>query len=187
MSWTPEVHIGELRPWPDSVKVVRGNGGEAMRYDMAERSSDGVERSNDGADVTCVPDDYTAKLMAEVARLEAKSDGLLKELEAEHALAEMLGLWLDDAKAENAKLRRERDTYRDLVDNMVHPDIPDQLAAENAKLRELVRDMWRFTGAACKKYPRLFDPSAPGGQMVRLNPIDAFEQRMADLGIEVDE
>ena len=57
---------------------------------------------------------------------------------------------------------------------------------EDAKLRELVRDMWRFTGAACKKYPRLFDPVEPGGQTVRLNPIDAFEQRMRELGIEVD-
>lgn len=57
---------------------------------------------------------------------------------------------------------------------------------ENAKLRELVRDMWQFTGAACKKYPRLFDPSAQGGQMVNLNMIDAFEQRMRELGIEAD-
>lgn len=55
---------------------------------------------------------------------------------------------------------------------------------ENAKLRELVRDMWQFTGAACKKYPRLFDPSAQGGQMVNLNMIDAFEQRMCELGVE---
>ena len=60
------------------------------------------------------------------------------------------------------------------------------LQAENAKLRELVRDMWRFTGAACKKYPRLFDPAAQGGQTVQLNAIDAFEQRMRELGIEVD-
>ena len=57
---------------------------------------------------------------------------------------------------------------------------------ENAKLRELVADMWRFTGNACKKYPRLFDPSAQGGQTVQLNVIDAFEQRMRELGIEVD-
>ena len=62
-----------------------------------------------------------------------------------------------------------------------------QLEEENAKLRELVRDMWQFTGAACKKYPGLFDPAAQGGQMVHLNAIDAFEQRMRDLGIEVDE
>ncbi len=48
MSWTPEVHIGELRPWPDSVLVVRGNSGETMLYDRSERSNDGVERSSDG-------------------------------------------------------------------------------------------------------------------------------------------
>lgn len=61
-----------------------------------------------------------------------------------------------------------------------------QLEAENAELRELVRDMWRFTGTACKKYPRLFDPSAQGGQTVQLNQIDSFEQRMRELGIEVN-
>lgn len=60
-----------------------------------------------------------------------------------------------------------------------------ELERENEKLRELVRDMWRFTGAACKKYPRLFDPAAQGGQMVQLNAIDDFEQRMRELGIEV--
>ena len=69
--------------------------------------SDATATRHGDADVaTCAPDDYTAKLMAEVSRLQAKSNGLLKELEAEHALAEMLGLWLDDAKAENAKLRK---------------------------------------------------------------------------------
>lgn len=62
--------------------------------------------------------------------------------------------------------------------------ITSELKAENAKLRELVADMWRFTGTACKKYPRLFDPSAQGGQMVQLNMIDSFEQRMSELGIE---
>ena len=62
----------------------------------------------------------------------------------------------------------------------------ESLEAENDKLRELVRDMWRFTGTACKKYPRLFDPAAQGGQTVQLNMIDAFEQRMRELGVEVD-
>ena len=32
MSWTPDLHIGELRPWPDAVRVVRGNTGETMLY-----------------------------------------------------------------------------------------------------------------------------------------------------------
>ena len=61
-----------------------------------------------------------------------------------------------------------------------------ELVVENAELRELCADMWRFTGAACKKYPRLFDPAAQGAQMVQLNMLDAFEQRMYNLGIEVE-
>ena len=59
------------------------------------------------------------------------------------------------------------------------------LKDENAKLRELVRDMWQFTGTACKKYPRLFDQSAQGGQMVMPNMLDSFEQRMRELGVGV--
>ena len=62
-----------------------------------------------------------------------------------------------------------------------------KLMAQNAKLRELCTDMWRFTGTACKKYPRLFDPTAQGGQMVQLNMLDAFEQRMRELGVETDD
>ena len=62
-----------------------------------------------------------------------------------------------------------------------------QIMGENANLRELARDMWRFTGTACKKYPRLCDPAAQGGQAVQLNMIDAFEQRMRELGVEVEQ
>ena len=83
----------------------------------------------------------------------------------------------------------------------------ESLAAKNAELREqvadacmqlgcawvrctelceLVRDLWRFTKIACEKYPKLFDPAAQGGQMVQLNAIDAFEQRLSELGIEVE-
>lgn len=61
----------------------------------------------------------------------------------------------------------------------------ERLEAANAKLRELCTDMWRFTGAACKKYPRLFDPVAQGPQTVQLNALDSFEQRMRELGVEV--
>ena len=67
-------------------------------------------------------------------------------LTPEQAIAATLGAveyrkptTLSQLEAENAKLREERDMYRDLVGCMVHPDIPDQLAAENGKLRELVR------------------------------------------------
>ena len=98
---------------------------------------------------------------------------------------------LQRTNAENAKLREERDHWH--VEQVhAYGNWEDayrraaELEAENAKLRELVRDMWRFTGTACKKYPRLFDPAAQGGQMVQLNMIDAFEQRMRELGIEVE-
>lgn len=93
-------------------------------------------------DVTCVPDDYTARLMAEVARLQGENAKLLKELEAEHALAETLGHYHEDAKA------------------------------ENAKLRELVRDMWNWLA-----------PTAVGGAA----PLKGLHDFMRDLGIEVDE
>lgn len=32
MSWSIEQHIGELRPYPDSVRVVRGRAEESRRY-----------------------------------------------------------------------------------------------------------------------------------------------------------
>lgn len=82
---------------------------------------------------------------------------------------------------------------RELVRRDIHDERLDYVAlkesglqAENAKLRELVRDMWRFTGTACKKYPKLFDPGVPGGQMVYPNMLDSFEQRMRELGVEVE-
>lgn len=60
-----------------------------------------------------------------------------------------------------------------------------RLQIESGKLRELMRDMWQFTGTACKKYPRLFDQSAQGGQMVMPNMLGSFEQRMRELGVDV--
>lgn len=107
-----------------------------------------------------------------------------------------------DLKAEVLTLRMEnkelweqverlRNQLHDQQDTAQHNFVRNareykRVCDENDRLRELVRDMWRFTGAACKKHPRLFDPSAQGGQMVQLNAIDAFEQRMRELGAEVD-
>ena len=101
---------------------------------------------------------------------------------------QFIGVTYEELLAENAALQEECDGWKKLcVDQEVmHVMHEDALDNENAKLRELVRDIWRFTGTACKKYPRLFDPAAQGGQMVQLNMIDAFEQRMRDLGVEVD-
>lgn len=126
----------------------------------------------------CYVNENLDELLAENAELQ---ETLQRRTEQLNGMVEM---WVERG-VENAKLREERDMYRDLVGYMVHPDIPDQLAAENAKLRELCADMWRFTGTACKKYPRLFDPAAQGGQMVQLNAIDSFEQRMRELGVDV--
>ena len=79
---------------------------------------------------------------------------------------------------ENAQLRTQ---LADVTESM------GRVEERCAGLRELVMDMWWFTKAACKKYPRLFDPAAQGGQMVRPNMIDSFEQRMRELGIEVEQ
>ena len=58
---------------------------------------------------------------------------------------------------------------------------------ENAKLREFAADLWRFTKTACGRYPRLFDPLAPGGQTVNLNPLESFEQRFHEvMGVRQD-
>lgn len=96
---------------------------------------------------------------------------------------------LGEIVVERGKPPREKDMPAMYMRKLV-PELCEQNAAlfrENAKLRELVLDMWRFTGEACKKYPRLFDAPAQGPQMVQLNAIEAFEQRMRELGIEVDE
>lgn len=39
MSWSPNLCIGEFRPWPDSVHVVRGKTDETRRYIPEKYSS----------------------------------------------------------------------------------------------------------------------------------------------------
>lgn len=46
MSWSPDLFIGELRPWPYSVHVVRGKTEEFKRYvpeDFSAISRENVE------------------------------------------------------------------------------------------------------------------------------------------------
>ena len=116
-------------------------------------------------------------------------------------IVELEGLYTK-AKAENVELLEERDMYRDLVDCMVHPDVPDQLYAENvelrdenarlrsclsddaenarmimgenAKLRELVRVMWRELAVACAE------------QVTSHETLRKVSDRMCELGIEVE-
>ena len=56
---------------------------------------------------------------------------------------------IQDLKEKNEKLRKERDMYRDLVGMMDHPDLNVQLSADNAKLRELCRDMYEDIVCGC--------------------------------------
>jgi len=76
----------------------------------------------------------------------------------------------------NAKLREERDMYRDLVGCMVHPDIPDQLQAENAKLRELVHELW----VSCPVHDADCDDCKHKGGRTGCELYD----RMRELGVE---
>lgn len=50
MSWVPEIHIGDMRPWPEAVQVVRGETNETRRYVPCRtaRTADRRIRSHDG-------------------------------------------------------------------------------------------------------------------------------------------
>ena len=99
---------------------------------------------------------------------------------------------IEELESENAKLREDmedlegydqmiRDRLRQVTELKVKSD------SENSKLREFATDLWRFTKTACERYPRLFDPLAPGGQMVQLNAIESFEQRFHEVvGVGLD-
>ena len=159
----------------EAIAATLGNDGP-------ERSKNGVERSSDGVDTTCVPDDYTAKLMAEVERLQGENARLLKELEAEHALAEQLGHYHEDAKAENAKLREQLDTAeRNRKRNFREYA---RLCHENDELRELGSVM-----AYCMQYERECDGCRLNGADGKITaPVgcDGLHERLHELGIEVD-
>lgn len=153
MSWAPELVIGELRPWPESVKVVRGNSGEAMRYDRAERSNDGVERSDDGVAVTVAPDDYTAKLMTELVQVMEERDTLRSKFEVSQ------GMRHDEHERhvkESASLRDRITTQKQTVqayrdESREWREVAERAQAENDKLREELakaRDPQRIGGQA---------------------------------------
>lgn len=66
MSWSIDVHIGEMRPWPETVNVIRGKTDETRRY-MSEEL--GTRALLDGAE-----------LMGENKRLRESNDMLAKLL-----------------------------------------------------------------------------------------------------------
>lgn len=69
MSWSPDLFIGELRPWPDTVHVVRGKTDETRRYvpeEMLFRERDGHDEQFERARSL---EAENAKLQDENARL----------------------------------------------------------------------------------------------------------------------
>ena len=79
---------------------------------------------------------------------------------------------LDQLKAENEELRKELAVDDPLFETL--NDANDRLLAENAELRELVRDMWHELDAATQ-----YD--AGGGR----GSVCEFAIRMRELGVEV--
>ena len=106
---------------------------------------------------------------------------------ADDAIEQVRGL-----QAENAKLREERnhwhveqvhaygnweDTYKRAV----------ELEDENAKLRELVRDMWQFEQMSCNKCVAKNDGYCGIGIDEGCPLEHSIYDRMRELGVEVDE
>lgn len=128
--------------------------------------------------------DSREELAERIVGLEDENATLVIKLNAEHIVRQ-------NVEAENAKLREERDMYRDLVGCMVHPDIPDQLYAENAKLRELMRDMWCCISHIGEYDIFYYDMAEDGcGMSCTVNGehccADKLHDRMRELGIEVN-
>ena len=87
---------------------------------------------------------------------------------------------IDRLDADNAKLREERDMYRDLVGMMDHPDLNAQLQAENSKLRDL-----------CEWLLNPYRLGAVTGEGVDRQwcreTYDGGSYRLRELGTEVDD
>ena len=91
-------------------------------------------------DVTVAPDDYTAKLMAEVERLQGENAKLL------HQGARLFDKTLDLAD-ENHKLRERITTQKQTIqayrdESREWREVAEHAQAENAKLRELA--IWEY-------------------------------------------
>ena len=94
-------------------------------------------------------------------------DGSFSKLTAYHLTPEQ-ALEATLGRGENEQLRKERDALDHLTDVLNATN--DGLLAENAKLRELVRDMWDWLA-----------PTAINGGA----PLQRISARMRELGVEV--
>ena len=83
---------------------------------------------------------------------------------------------LDKLKAENAELRKELAVNEPLFETL--NDANDGLLAENAELRELVRDMWHDA--------RLLDANGHiDGMRLSDSKAEDYKRRMEELGVDV--
>ena len=88
---------------------------------------------------------------------------------------------VDQLQAENDKLRDKCDTYSEIIEYMVHPDLYEQLQDENDKLRELVRDYEHCTmyaDCAHCKYDGKLSTHCP------LSPCFPDTDELRELGVE---
>lgn len=131
-------------------------------YEFQSRMADRISGNPDVHNLV----DYVNKLEAENARLRS-------EFESIGTVAYLYGR--NDLKAENEKLRDELDQWHRLTAGIELPEypisqfVPKDLERENAKLRELVRDM--FLSAAF-----WFD---------HFSSERRYRDRMRELGVEV--
>lgn len=147
--------------------------------------------------------DQTIDRVTEVQRAEnAKLREYVTELETANLdvtarLADYIGQYdptdafVAEVKAENAKLLDQKaDAYNDMVNAQLDADA---LQAENAKLRELVRDMhkWLWNGADCTECPFVAkcDLNAAFESDIHAHVClgwSEIHRRMRELGVEVD-
>lgn len=135
MSWSPDLFIGELRPWPDSVHVVRGKTDETRRY--FPECKDGQEVLERRIDELC------AEVERLRERLKESDDGRMRQadnlIDKCHKIARL--------QTENAELRKLLlDVWNDACEfdgfwDYVHDDgeiyNEDELPHYQERMREL--------------------------------------------------
>lgn len=91
----------------------------------------------------------------------------------------------DQLQAENAKLREIIADLEKLLpksERMYINETANAIAEDNAKLRKLVRDMWKD---ACQ-FDGFWDYVNDDGEIYSEDELPHYQKRMRELGIEVD-
>ena len=101
-----------------------------------------------------------------------------------YANAKALHELLQESRAENAELRKERDALDRLTD--VLDATNDGLLAENEKLRELVRNVEHYERFGCQGCPNARGCTAPMLYDERCSMRQEIDNDKRELGIEVD-